>query len=166
MDYELYLVSKPDVDLLKDELVALLEEAGLNVQSHKYETPNLTYFHLGCTLFDINIEIAGEDFEEDKAEDIELCRKYYGVEINKRLGLFLYSKTFYLEGWTKLLRFTGRILDQMEGDLLLVDDTSFPVLKRIQGQLLVNSRLDKYNIKYITEENLKNLDYPYSFRNF
>jgi len=166
MNYELFLVNNSDIYSFKDKLIAYLKEAELDVQARKYETTDYTYFHLGCTLFDINIDIAGKDFEEDTEEEIKLCRKYYGVEINTSLHIFLYSKTFNPEGWIKLLHFLSKILNSTNDDLLLLDDTSFPVLKRTNNKLMVNNKLDEYNQKYITEEKLKNLNYPYSFQIF
>lgn len=166
MNYELYLVNKSDVYLFKDKLVALLRNINMETQfQKKHISPHYVYLYLANELFDISFNIDGEDFEEDLKEDIELCEKDYGVKINLRIDIQLYSKTFQL-GWIKLLDFIGQLLHNIEGDLLLLNDTTWPVLKRINNKLLINSKLDKYKENHIAEENLKRLNYPYSFQDF
>jgi len=51
-------------------------------------------------------------------------------------------------------------------DLILEDDSSYPLLKRIKGSLLINSKLDEYRTWYMTKENLALLNYPYEEEDF
>lgn len=82
-----------------------------------------------------------------------------------RISVQMISKTFNI-GWMKFLELTGRTLRFIDGDLLLLDDSSFPVMKRKDNVLYINSNLDEYRIKYITKENLSLLNYPFIEENF
>ncbi|MDP1509366.1 hypothetical protein L8C07_01010 [Paenibacillus sp. CMAA1739] len=51
-------------------------------------------------------------------------------------------------------------------DLVVEDDSSYPLLKRIKGRLFINNNLDEYQTRYITKENLELLNYPYLEEDF
>ncbi|WP_245700202.1 hypothetical protein [Paenibacillus glacialis] len=63
-------------------------------------------------------------------------------------------------GWLKLLEVIEKLLRLNNLDLVVEDHTTYPLLKRVNGRLIINSNLD-YRAWYLTKENLALLNYPY-----
>ncbi|OAB37785.1 hypothetical protein [Paenibacillus glacialis] len=118
---------------------------------------------IGCTYFTISINLDDED------EYIERYRKLnletHGVDTNVDISIQFISRTFDT-GWLKFLELIGKLLQFNSQDLVVEDDSSYPLLKRIDGCLFINSRLDEYRTWYMTKENLELLNYPYLEEDF
>ncbi|MCA1294980.1 hypothetical protein LBW89_18365 [Paenibacillus sp. alder61] len=152
MDYDLFLNTKLDVmslgDLLSKMLSGILNE---EIKCVKVRSElGYHYLYVNGKYFTIHIELDDEDREEYR----EMNARYHYVDTNIHISVQLLSKTFEI-GWLKLLELIGRLLKAIAGDILLLDDCSFSVMKRKNSITLVNTNLDEYRIKYITRENLK-----------
>ncbi|SFF33349.1 hypothetical protein SAMN04487969_1274 [Paenibacillus algorifonticola] len=113
---------------------------------------------IGCTYFSMSINL------EDEDDYIERYRKAnfeaYGVDTNVFISIQFISRTFDI-GWLKMLEVIGKLLRLNDKDLVVEDDTSYPLIKRIKGGVLINTHLDEYEANYLTKENLELLNYPY-----
>lgn len=118
---------------------------------------------VGCTYFSMSINLDDED------EYIERYRKLnletHGVDTNVDISIQFISRTFDT-GWLKFLELIGKLLQFSSQDLVVEDDSSYPLLKRIDGCLFINSRLDEHRAWYMTKENLELLNYPYEEEDF
>ncbi|WP_152392616.1 hypothetical protein [Paenibacillus guangzhouensis] len=165
MDYELFINTKLERINIGDLLYeiasdVIVEEVKINKMRHELD---FQYVYIGCEYFSIDIDLDDED--DDMEEYQEMNMRYHSVNTNMRISVQMISKTFNI-GWMKFLEIIGRILRVIDGDLLLLDDSSFPVMKRKDNMLYINSNLDEYRVKYITKENLNLLHYPYIEENF
>ncbi|MNN80272.1 hypothetical protein D3C81_1969890 [compost metagenome] len=84
----------------------------------------------------------------------------YGVNTDVFISIQFITRTFDI-GWLKLLEVIGKLLRLNDQDLVVEDDSTYPLLKRIKGSLFINSNLDEYRTWYMTTENLALLEYPY-----
>lgn len=158
MEYELFLLSIYEAEYIAKMLID--SDTSLDFEMKVYEGSRV---YIGCSYFSIDIDL--EDVDDDMKEYHEMNMRYHSVNTNMRISIQMISKTFNT-GWLEFLKLLGGILRSIEGDLLLLDDTSFPVMKRIDNILYINSNLDEYKVKYITKENLKLLNYPFIERSF
>ncbi|MFD0589134.1 hypothetical protein ACFQZE_14120 [Paenibacillus sp. GCM10027627] len=114
--------------------------------------------NVGCTYFSIRIDL--EDEEDYTERDREAILESYGIDTNVFISIHFITRTFDLE-WLKLLEVIEKILNMNDFDLILEDDSSYPLFKRIKGSLLISNDLDEYRSWYMTKENLALLNYPY-----
>jgi len=144
-------------DMIRDALILELNiyEAEISDWSDAQQVS------ISCTYFSISINL---DEEEEYLERFrEMNLEAYGVDTNILVNIQFITNTFEI-GWIKLLEIIGKLLDMNDRDLILEDDSTYPLLKRIKGSLLINSKLDDYRTWYMTKENLALLNYPYEER--
>ncbi|WP_438496263.1 hypothetical protein [Paenibacillus sp. IHBB 3054] len=144
-------------DMIRDALILELNiyEAEISDWSDAQQVS------ISCTYFSLGIDL---DEEEEYLERFrEMNLEAYGVDTNVLVNIQFITRTFDI-GWLKLLKIIGKILIMNDGDLILEDDSTYPLLKRIKGSLLINSNLDDYRTWYMTKENLGLLNYPYEER--
>ena len=165
MDYDLFI----DTNLDQNSIAQFLYKAAKNVIGNnviiKEEKHPLgyKYIYIECHYFSIDIDL--EDDDDDIEEYKQVILKNHSVEINTRCSVQFISNKFDI-GWPKFLEWIGEILKNTNGNLIVIDDSSFPVMKRKNKVLYVNSNLDEYKLKYITKKNLNNLNYPYVENDF
>ncbi|MNP25557.1 hypothetical protein D3C76_1183710 [compost metagenome] len=112
---------------------------------------------ISCTYFSLSIDL---DEEEEYLERFrEMNLEAYGVDTNVLVSIQFITRTFEI-GWLKLLEVIGKLLQLNDKDLVVEDHTTYPLLKRVNGRLFINSNLD-YRAWYLTKENIALLDYPY-----
>ncbi|MEK5028237.1 hypothetical protein [Paenibacillus sp. FSL M7-1046] len=116
------------------------------------------HLSIGCTYFSISINLDDEEEYTERYRKLNL--ETYGVNTNVNISIQFISRTFDI-GWLKFLEFIGKLLRLNEQDLVVEDDSSNPLLKRIKGSLFINNNLDEHRIWYMTKENLELLNYPY-----
>ncbi|MNZ91254.1 hypothetical protein D3C78_1102310 [compost metagenome] len=167
MDFSLSIGS----DLPKEELGKLFydmlsEVLFVELINYEAEVWNRTgnqYVSVGCTYFSMSINL--DDDEEDYTDRYrEEYLEAYGVDTNVFFSIQFKARTIDI-GWVKLLEVIGKLLRLNNLDLLVEDDTTYPLLKRVKGRLLINSNLD-YRTWYLTKENLELLNYPYEEEDF
>ncbi|WP_341177449.1 hypothetical protein [Paenibacillus sp. FSL K6-1230] len=113
---------------------------------------------VGCTYFSMSIDLDDNDDYTERYRKANIDA--YGVDTNVFISIQFITRTFDV-GWKKLLEVIGRLLQLNSQDLVVEDDSTYPLLKRVKGRLLINSKLDEYRIWYMTRENLALLNYPY-----
>lgn len=117
---------------------------------------------IGCTYFSMSIDLDNEDEYLERFREMNF--EAYGVTTNVLISIQFITSTFD-SGWLKMLELIGKILRMNNLDLVIEDHTSYPLLKRIKGRLIINSNLD-YRTWYLTKENLALLNYPYEEEDF
>lgn len=166
MDYELLIDTDKDEEKLsliiyqficEFEKEKITEKEKVTIEKLRHKFLNYDYIYISSTYFSIHIDID----DEDKTDFIKIG-KDYGLKISTHLNLELFSKTFNIS-FQKILKLIGKILKENDKDMMLIDDTGYIIMQRKEKKLIVNNKLDKYKIKYITQENLKFLEYPYIF---
>lgn len=150
MDFELFLESnfscKPLAEIIEKTIVNLLNEK-VSIQNDEEEIVIGTdYFSLALELEDIS--------------DINFVRTHYDLDINICIRVQLFGNTFD-QGIKSLFKVIGSLLKQCGGNLLFLENGSDQLLRRENGQLIVNSDLDQYQIKYLTPNLLSSLDHSY-----
>ncbi|WP_348620287.1 hypothetical protein [Paenibacillus polymyxa] len=118
---------------------------------------------ISCTYFSISINLDDEDDYLERFREMNL--EDHGVDTNVLISIQFVSRTFDI-GWLKLLEVIGKLLRLNDQDLVVEDDSSYPLLKRIKVRLFINNNLDEYQTRYITKENLELLNYPYLEEDF
>ncbi|MCA1292203.1 hypothetical protein LBW89_04115 [Paenibacillus sp. alder61] len=112
---------------------------------------------VGCTYFSMSIDLEDEDDYMERYRQANL--EAYGVDTNVFISIQFKSYIFEI-GWVKFLEVIEKLLRLNNLDLLVLDHTSYPLFKRVQGRLLINNHLD-YRTWFVTKENLALLNYPY-----
>ncbi|PAD29302.1 MULTISPECIES: hypothetical protein [Paenibacillus] len=165
MDYELFINNSSEAEKIGNIIFEIMKEViGKEVKVEKLQHKlGYQYVYIESEYLTIDIDLEDEDGEMEEYHEMNL--KYYSVNTNMRINIQLFSKTFDTS-WLKLIETVGQLLSVVEGDVLLLDDRSFPIMKRTNNVLLVNNDLDEYQIKYITKESLKLLNCHYVERSF
>ncbi|MCG7376193.1 hypothetical protein MH215_04260 [Paenibacillus sp. ACRSA] len=167
MDFSLCISSDfPREELSKLLYTMLCEALFVELIDYEAEVWDRSFTHsvsVGCTYFSMSINL---DDDEDYTERYRKANfEAYGVDTNVFISIQFITNTFDI-GWIKILEMIGKILNMNDRDLILEDDSSYPLLKRIKGSLLINSKLDEYRTWYMTKENLALLNYPYEEEDF
>ena len=110
---------------------------------------------VGSTYFSINTVLEDEEYIERYQKE---KFKMYGVNTNMFSSIEFISRTFET-GWPKFMEVVGKLLECTDQDLIIEDGYGCPLLKRIQGDVFINSRLDEEEEWYVSSENLKILKY-------
>ena len=116
MEFELFLFSTYEAD------------ATLDFEMKVYEGSRV---YIGCEFFSMNIEI--EDIS-----DLGFIMDNYGLKLNLCIDFRVYNKTFST-GVMHMLETIGKILSQIQGDILLLSNNSTQVLRREKEVLYVNN---------------------------
>ncbi|MEE4568433.1 hypothetical protein V2U94_12460 [Paenibacillus polymyxa] len=167
MDFRLSIVS----DLSREALGKLLynmicEVLVMEINFYEVEVKDWSdarQVSISCTYFSISINLDDEDDYLERFREMNL--EDHGVDTNVLISIQFVSRTFGI-GWLKLLEVIGKLLRLNDQDLVVEDDSSYPLLKRIKVRLFINNNLDEYQTRYITKENLKLLNYPYLEEDF
>ncbi|MEC2077043.1 hypothetical protein [Metabacillus fastidiosus] len=150
MDYELFLGSNLTDKSLAENIERILIEfvnEKVSVQSDEEE------IIIGTQYFSLALEI--EDIS-----DIAFVRKHYNIDVNVCIRVQLFGNTFY-QGLESLFKVMGKLMREISGNLLFLENGSDQLLRKESDQLIVNNDLDQYQIKYLTTSLLSLLDHPY-----
>lgn len=72
----------------------------------------------------------------------------------------MFGNTFD-QGIKSLFKVIGKLIEQSGGNLLFLENGSDQLLKKENGQLIVNSDLDQYQIRYLTPNLINLLNHSY-----
>ncbi|MEN1990838.1 hypothetical protein [Paenibacillus hubeiensis] len=136
----------------------------IDYEAEVWDRTGNQYVSVGCTYFSmssINLDDEDEYIERYRKLNLET----HGVDTNVDISIQFISRTFDT-GWLKFLELIGKLLQFNSQDLVVEDDASYPLLKRIDGYLLINSRLNEHRTWYMTKENLALLNYSYKEEDF
>lgn len=151
MDFELFLESNlscsPLADVIEKIIINTLNEK-VSVHSDEEEIVIGTeYFSLALELEDIS--------------DINFVRNHYDLDVNICIRVQLFGNNTFYQGLEALIKVIGKLIKQCGGNLLFLENGSDQLLRKENDQLIVNSDLDQYQIKYLTPSLLSLLDYTY-----
>ncbi|WP_334074148.1 MULTISPECIES: hypothetical protein [Paenibacillus] len=160
MDYSLFINTSLDGGMLGELFYKLLsqvlkESPTFNKYQHRY---GYRYINIGCEYFLLTITLD----DDDMTDTLECSKEDFGIESSWVISVQFVSRNFGL-GWLKFLEVIGKFLREVEGEMLLLDDGSSPIMKRAGGTLFVSDDLDAHQSSFITNENLKSLNYPYLY---
>ncbi|UQZ35501.1 hypothetical protein C2I18_19415 [Paenibacillus sp. PK3_47] len=151
MDLQLFIQSdvsnKSLAEAIENIIISILDE---KVSVHNDEEESV----IGTDYFSLALEL--EDIS-----DIEFVRTHYDIDVNRCIRVQLFGNTFY-QGLESLFAFMGKIIKQCAGNLLLLENGSDQLLRKENGQLIVNHDLDQYQKKYLTSSLLGLLDHSYA----
>lgn len=167
MDFSLSIGSNlPERELgklLYNMLCEVLFVELIDYEAEVWEWFDTQSVNVGCTYFSMGMNL---DDEDDYAERYrEATLEEQGVDTNVYISIQFKTHSFDI-GWLKLLEVIGKLLRLNEQDLILVDDSPDPLLKRIKGSLLIKGNLDEYQTWLMSKENLSLLNYPYKEEDF
>ncbi|AZK48589.1 hypothetical protein [Paenibacillus lentus] len=149
--------------LLYDMLCNVFFVELINYEAEVWDWSNTQTVSIGCTYFSMSINLDDEDEYIERFREMNL--EDHGVDTNVRISIQFISRNFEI-GWLKFLEIIEKLLQLNNQDMVVEDHTSYPLLKRIKGSLLININLDNYRTWYLTKENLELLNYPYEEEDF
>lgn len=118
---------------------------------------------IGCTYFSLSIDL---DEEEDYIKRFrEMNLEDHGVDTNVPISIQFITRKFDI-GYLKFLELVGKLLQLNDLDMLVENHSSYPLMKRIKGDLLINTHSDEYQTIYLAKEDLALLNYPYEEEDF
>lgn len=167
MDFRLSIGSGLPKEELRELLYTMLCEA-LFVELINYDADIKDWsddrqISMTATYFSLSINLDEDEEYLERFRDMNL--EAYGVDTNLLINIQFITRTFDI-GWVKFVEIIGKLLNVNDRDLVLEDDSTYPLMKRIKGSLLINSNLNEYRTWYMTKENLKLLNYPYKEEGF
>lgn len=150
MDFELFLES----NLSRESLAEVIEKIIINTLNKKVSVKNdEEEIVIGTEYYSLALEL--EDIS-----DINFVRTQYELDVNICIRVQLFGNTYY-QGLESLFKVMGKFMKQCDGNLLFLENGSDQLLRKENGQLIVNSDLDQYQIKYLTPSLLSLLDHSY-----
>lgn len=151
MDCTLYLVSNLDKETLKRTIYDIVCDA-VEVKVTSYEN----FSRLSCKYFTLDIEL--EDINS-----IDFLREEYGMEINVEIGIQLFGKLFS-EGLEVLFKIFGNMLIAFNPDMVFVENGTDQIFRKEDATVIINSKLDQYQQKYLSDKMITLLRLPYFFQ--
>lgn len=150
MDYELFLSSNLSCKSLAEYIQCIIVEfvnEKLTVHNSEEEIViGIEYFSLALEIEDIS--------------DIAFIRRHYDLDVNVCIRVQLFGITFN-QGIEILFKVIGHLMRQFDGNLMLLENGSDQILRKENGQLIVNNDLDQYQIKYLTQRLLSFLEHSF-----
>ncbi|MFD1905331.1 hypothetical protein ACFSQ7_16620 [Paenibacillus rhizoplanae] len=105
------------------------------------------YFALALELVDIS--------------DIKFVRNHYQIDVSICIRVQLFGNTLD-QGLEIMFKVIGKILKTVCWEpLVFLEDGSDQLIRKENGQLIINSDLNQYQIKYLTQSLLNLLDHSY-----
>ncbi|MBP2111110.1 hypothetical protein [Paenibacillus silagei] len=151
MDCTLFLVSNLDQETLKKTIYHIMCSAvGDKVTSYdNVSTLSCKYF----TFFIETEDIIGVD-------DV---REEYGLGINTEIRIQLFGKLFE-EGLEMLFKIFGSILMAFNPDMVFVENGTDQIFRKENATVIINTKLDQYQKKYLSNKIITLLRTPYIFQ--
>lgn len=151
MDCTLYLVSNLDKETLKRTIYDIVCDA-VEGKVTNYEN----FSRLSCKYFTLDIEL--EDINS-----IDFLREEYGMEINVEIGIQLFGKLFS-EGLEVLFKIFGNMVIAFNPNMVFVENGTDQIFRKEDATVIINSKLDQYQQKYLSDKMITLLRLPYFFQ--
>ncbi|MCK6269766.1 hypothetical protein [Paenibacillus silvae] len=151
MDCTLFLVSGMDKEVLKRTIYDIVSDT-VEDKVTSYEG----FSRLSCKYFTF-------DIETEDIIDVSFIREEYKMEINVEIGIQLFGKLFEA-GLEVLFRIFGNILCAFNPDLVFVENGTDQIFRKEDTTVIINTKLDQYQRKYLSSYLITLLRYPYIFK--
>ncbi|MRN55621.1 hypothetical protein [Paenibacillus monticola] len=150
MDCELFLLSNLSYKSLGEMIERITNEL---VNKEVSVNCNEEEIIIGSEYFSMALEI-------EDTSDISFVRNHYNLDVDVCLRVQLFGNTFY-QGLELLFKIMGKLMKQINGNLLFLEDGSDQLLRKENGELIINKDLDQYQTKYLSKSLLSLLDHSY-----
>ncbi|WP_144390592.1 hypothetical protein MKY24_19355 [Paenibacillus sp. FSL P2-0322] len=150
MDCTLFLVSNLDKETLKSIIYEIVCDT-VEDKVTNYED----FSRLSCKYFTL-------DIETEDIISIDFLREEYGMKINAEIGIQLFGKLFE-EGLEVLFKIFGNILMVFNPDMVFVENGTDQIFRKENATVIINTKLDQYQKKYLSNKIITSLRYPYIF---
>lgn len=151
MDCTLFLVSNFDKEALKKKIYDIVCDT-VEDKVTNYEE----FSRLSCKYFTFYIET--EDIMS-----IDFLKEEYGMEIDVEIGIQLFGKLFE-EGLEVLFKIFGNILINLNPDMVFVENGTDQIFRKENDTVIINTKLDQYQEKYLSNKIITLLRLPYVFQ--
>ena len=151
MDFTLFLVSNLD----KEALIRTIYDIVFDTVEDKV-TNYEDFSRLSCKYFTL-------DIETEDIISIDFLREEYGMEINVEIGIQLFGKLFE-EGLEVLFKIFGNILLAFNPDMVFVENGTDQIFRKENATVIINTKLDQYQKKYLSNKIITLLRFPYIFQ--
>ncbi|MNO56251.1 hypothetical protein D3C76_467630 [compost metagenome] len=151
MDCTLFLVSNLDKEALKETIYDIVCDT-VEDKVTNYEN----FSRLSCKYFTL-------DIETEDIISIDFLREEYGMEINVEIGIQLFGKLFE-EGLEVLFKIFGNILLAFNPDMVFVENGTDQIFRKENATVIINTKLDHYQKKYLSNKIITLLRFPYIFQ--
>ncbi|MGP3787862.1 hypothetical protein B2I21_18525 [Chryseobacterium mucoviscidosis] len=151
MDCTLFLVSNLDEEVLKRTIYDIVCDA-VEDKVTTYED----FSRLSCKYFTL-------DIETEDIISIDFLREEYAMGINVEIGIQLFGKLFE-EGLEVLFKIFGNILMSFNPDMVFVENGTDQIFRKENATVIINTKLDQYQKKYLSNKLISLLRFPYIFQ--
>jgi hypothetical protein len=114
------------------------------------------FSRLSCKYFTL-------DIETEDIINVDFIREEYKMEINVYNGIQLFEKLFE-EGLEVLFGIFGNILWAFNPDSVFVENGTDQIFRKEDASIIINTKLDQYQRKYLSNHLITLLRYPYIFK--
>ncbi|WP_413024846.1 hypothetical protein [Paenibacillus taichungensis] len=151
MDCTLFLVSNLDEEALKRTIIDIVCDT-VEDKVTNYED----FSRLSCKYFTL-------DIETEDIISIDFLREEYAMGINVEIGIQLFGKLFE-EGLEVLFKIFGNILMSFNPDMVFVENGTDQIFRKENTTVIINTKLDQYQKKYLSNKIITLLRFPYIFQ--
>ncbi|MDN8593366.1 hypothetical protein Q0V21_32035 [Paenibacillus sp. 11B] len=114
------------------------------------------FSRLSCKYFTL-------DIETEDIISIDFLREEYAMGINVEIGIQLFGKLFE-EGLEVLFKIFGNILMSFNPDMVFVENGTDQIFRKENATVIINTKLDQYQKKYLSNKLISLLRFPYIFQ--
>ncbi|MGV2881901.1 hypothetical protein [Paenibacillus sp. AD87] len=114
------------------------------------------FSRLSCKYFTL-------DIETEDIISIDFLREEYAMGINVEIGIQLFGKLFE-EGLEVLFKIFGNILMSFNPDMVFVENGTDQIFRKENTTVIINTKLDQYQKKYLSNKIITLLRFPYIFQ--
>ncbi|CAM3417430.1 MULTISPECIES: hypothetical protein [Paenibacillus] len=151
MDCTLFLVTNLDQETLKKTIYSIVCNA-VEDKVTDYEE----FSRLSCKYFTL-------DIETEDIVSLDFIREEYKMEINAEIGIQLFGKSFE-KGLEVLFNIFGNILAAFNPDMVFVENGTDQLFRKENDTVIINTRLDQYQTKYLSNEMINLLRLPHIYQ--
>ncbi|GGI95935.1 hypothetical protein [Paenibacillus hunanensis] len=147
MDYALFLSTPLDQETLRTTVYNIVCQAVEN-EVTAYEE----FSRISCKYFVL-------DIETEDIISLDFIRAEYNMHINAEIGIQLFGQSFE-KGLDILFHVFGNMIKVFNPDLVLVENGTDQLFRKENDTVIVNTKLDQYQIKYLSNERITLLGLP------
>ncbi len=147
MDCALFLVTNLDTETLKKNIYNIVCQA-IKDEVTAYEE----FSRISCKYFVL-------DIETEDIISLDFIREEYNMHINVEIGIQLFGQSFD-KGLDVLFHVFGNMIKVFNPDLVFVENGTDQLFRKENDTVIVNTKLDQYQTKYLSNERITLLGLP------